>query len=284
MLQTELRDRPLDVVTACRAADLSILRITERNLREYMPFKRLHVFTASKALPSFRRALSSETVLLDEDAVIPGITLPELRNLTLPGFPKGAGWYFQQLLKFSFAFQYTSDDYYLIWDADTVPLRPLKFFDADGRMLFTKAEENHSPYFDTYRKLLLEEPHREFSFIAQHLIVQKSILREMLAAIEANIPGPGNWAQKIMHNLSGNSTNVFSEYEMLGHYVKNHYPERASYRELPWLRTGSRSVTGVPSERDLSRLSTDYYFAAFESSQRPLRALIRRLRRLLRGA
>lgn len=58
------------------------------------------------------------------------------------------------MLKYQFAFHEPEDDYFLIWDADTIPLRKLEFFDGQGRMLLTKAEEYHPPYFQTYEKIL----------------------------------------------------------------------------------------------------------------------------------
>ena len=279
----ELRHYRLDVVTACRAADLRSLRLALAGLLQYVPLRRLHVITARANFPKFRRALGDEVALVDEDAYLPGVTLEALRKLPLPGFPDGAGWYFQQLLKFNFCFCEPAEEYFLIWDADTVPLRPLEFFDEQGRMLFTLAEEEHPPYFENYRKLLGEEPRREFSFIAQHCIVQKSILREMLGKIEARFPGDENWAWKIMRHVEGASVNLFSEYEMYGHYVKNHYPARAAYRRLPWLRHGSRAVGGLPSAGDLQRLGQDYAFASFESSHMFLRRWVRRVRGWFRG-
>ncbi|MEI9897538.1 MAG: DUF6492 family protein [Chthoniobacter sp.] len=274
----DLRHHPLDVVTACRAADLRVLQLTSAALKKYVPLRRLHVVTAPSNFRQFRRALGEEVALVDEDTFIPGMTLEALRQLSLPGFPRGAGWYFQQLLKLNFCFHELQEEYYLIWDADTVPLRPLEFFNEQGAMLLATAEEEHPPYFETYRKLLGHDPHREFSFIAQHILVQKSILREMLEIIEQRFPGDGNWAWKIMRNLEGTGTNLFSEYEMYGHYVKNRYPDRAVYRQLPWLREGSRAVRGIPSSKDLDRLGRDYAFAAFESSQRFLRRWVRWLR------
>ena len=283
MLPGSLCRRPLHVVTACRAADVRILRLALDGLRRFTPFQQLHVITARSNFSRCRRALGDGVELLDEDALIPGMTLRSLRALALPGFPQGAGWYFQQLLKFAFAFREPSDDYFLIWDADTIPLRALQFFDAEDRMLLTTAEEEHVPYFETYRRLLGEEPRREFSFIAQHMIVQKSVLREMLAAIEANVPGHDHWAWKIMKNLGGGSTNLFSEYEMLGHYAKNHHPERVTFRKLPWLRDGSRETKGMPSAANLARLGERHAFAAFESGQMPLRRFVRKLRAWLGG-
>jgi uncharacterized protein DUF6492 len=274
-----LRQRPLDIVAACRSADLSILVLALAGLRRFVSFGRLHVIASSRNFAGFRRVLGDEVELVDEDLLIPEMTLAELQKLPLPGFPRMAGWYFQQLLKFAFCFQKTEEDYFLIWDADTVPLRPLEFFDESGRMLFTMAEEEHTPYFDTYRKLLREEPRREFSFISQHMIVQKSVLREMLAKIEANFPGGDPWAWKIMRHLEGANPHLFSEYETLGHYVKNNYPSRAAYRKLDWLREGSLQIGGKPSKLALEKLGQKYDFAAFESREMPLRRFIRGARK-----
>ena len=65
---------------------------------------------------------------------------------------------------------------------------------------------------------------------------------------------------------------------MFGHFVKNHYPVRFASRRLPWLRAGSRRVTGLPDAADLAALANEYYFAAFEAGQRPLRRAVRNLR------
>jgi hypothetical protein len=273
----------LQVVTTCRAADLKVLQLAADGLHRHLPLRQLSVITARRNFRPLRKAFGKNVELLDEDAVIPGMTLNELRKLSLPGFPGGAGWYFQQLLKLAIAFRQMEDDYYLIWDADTVPLRPLHFFDETGRMLFTIAEEEHQPYLESYRKLLREEPNREFSFIAQHMIVQKSIAREMLAKIESNFAGTDSWAWKIMRNLEGPSGNLFSEYEALGHFVKNHYPLRAAYRRLNWLRGGALKTRGLPSQSELQRLSERYDFVAFESAQMPLRKFVRRTRNWLRS-
>lgn len=274
--------RPLDVVTACRGADINVLCFTIAKLRSLAHIERVYVITAGRHFAKFRNKLGGDIQLLDEDAEILGMTLSGLKGLSLPGFPQGAGWYFQQLLKLSFAFHETADDYYLIWDADTVPLRPLRFFDKSDRMLLTTADEEHFPYFKTYRKLLDEEPRREFSFIAQHMVAQKSVVREMLSKIDANFPGTESWAWKIMRNLEGSSTNLFSEYEMLGHYMKNHYPERVASRPLRWLREGALETRGLPTVAELDRLAQRYDFVAFESAQRPLRRFVRAIRARLR--
>src|SRR5438105_4009652 len=118
----DLRNRPLDVVTACRVADLPILRFTVAALRRHVPVRQILAITAQGNFEKFRRTLGNEVELVDENTFIPGVTISNLRALPLAGFPLGAGWYFQQLLKFNYCFSRPEDDYYLIWDADTIPL------------------------------------------------------------------------------------------------------------------------------------------------------------------
>jgi hypothetical protein len=277
----DLRRQPLDIVTASRLKDLRTLALAAQNLRQFVPFKQLHVITARTNFSRFAKTLGADVRLMDEDTLIPGMTLARLRALNEPGFPQGAGWYFQQFLKFAFAFQNIEDDHYLIWDADTVPLRPLEFFDEKNRMIFTEATENHDAYFETYKKLFRHDPRREFSFISQHIIVRKSIAREMLQAIEKNLPGNENWAWKIMRNLGGGGTNRFSEYETLGHYVKNIHPETAVFRQLPWSRDGVRLASTRPSASDLKRLAEKYHYISFEGNHGILRRAAARLRKWL---
>jgi hypothetical protein len=277
-----LEGRPLDVVTTCRLKDLGILILATRNLRRFVNLKQLHVVTARRHFRHFEKALGKGIELIDEDTMIPGLTLRSLDVIPQPPFARGMGWYFQQLLKIQFAFHQPEDDYYLIWDADTVPLRKMEFFDPQGRMLFTTAAENNRAYFETYEKLLGSPANREFSFISQHMIVQKSVMREMLHRIEAHCPGDENWAWKIMKNLSGNGYKCFSEYETYGHYVKNFHPELAAFRQIPWMRDGTRLVGRKPSPGDLDRLAEDYYYASFEHFQGWWREKARAIREKIR--
>ena len=270
-----LRSRPLDIVSACRLRDLATLKLTSESLRQFVPFKTLHVYTARANFTAFAEALGGDIKLIDEDSAIEGMTLEQLRRFPEAGFPQGAGWYFQQLLKLSFAFRETEDDHYLIWDADTIPLRPIQFFDEQGRMLFTKATERHLPYFETYKNLLGQDPRYEFSFISQHAIVRKSLLREMLEAVGKNVPGNESWPWKIMRSLGGSGFNRFSEYETWGYYVKNFHPQTAVYRELPWSRDGSRLLPAHPSPIDLKALGEIYAFVAFEAGHKGFRRFLK---------
>lgn len=266
--------RPLDVVIACASQHNHILRLTLSHLQRYVNVNRVFIISPYKNLNNIRELIGNNIIFIDEDAVIPGMTMGELRKLDIIGFPAAAGWYYQQFLKMSFAFIEENEPYYLIWDADTIPLKHLKFFNEKGHMIFVKSDEYHEPYFRNYKNLLREEPNRKFSFISQHIIVNKTMMREMLEKIERNFEGNEIWAWKIIKNLEQCGNNLFSEYETYGHYVKNHYPNRCSFVEIPWARNGTKLASFHPNQSSLNKLGEEFYYAAFERYHSPIRSLI----------
>ncbi len=269
----------MQIVSTCLARDLSVYRVTYRSLRKHLPGSEVHVITRKEDFEKFRKACGPDLHLWDEAGMIPSMTLKDLRQFPLPFFPPGAGWYFQQFLKYSFVDVSNDDDHFLIWDADTVLLRPLEFFDQAGRPIYTSAEENNPAYFETYLALFGTPAKREFSFISQHQIIDKKILRNLLSEIEERNGGkPWPWA--IMDNLRGDGTNLFSEYETYGHYVKQQCPDSITIRDLSWTREGGGSFCLPPWQPVLSSLSRKYHFAAFEASNGIARKILRAFRSL----
>ena len=247
-----------------------------------MPEAELNLVTRKKDFDLFRRACGADLRLWDEAKLVPDMTLAELRVLPFPFFPRGAGWYFQQFLKFSFVNVSNAEEHYLIWDADTILLRPLDFFDGEGRPYYTKAQEHHKPYFETYESLFGYPAQRDFSFISQHQVINKTTLREMLQLIEDRNPASKNWAWAIMDNLKGTGSNLFSEYETYGHYLKWKHAGSFNLRELSWTRNGEKFAGYPPNASKLPTLSKQYDFAAFEAFFSLRNRLTRYLRRLLK--
>jgi len=258
----------MTAVMACRKRDLTTLKVSLPYLQRNLPMKHLVLFVPDAEVGLFDRYFNGETSIIGQDTVFADMTLKQLQGSAVGGFPRTAGWYYQQLLKYSYAYSDPENDYYLIWDADTIPLRPLDFLDAEGRMIFTKSDERHAPYFRTYRRLLEEDADVEYSFISQHQIIRKSMLREMLGRIELIHGRPWPWA--IVGCLEPEGYNQFSEYETYGHYVKRHHPEEVSVRELPWLRNGTGECGYPPRIGAVDGLADRYAFASFEQRDRAI--------------
>ena len=110
----------MQIVSACLARDLPIYRETYRSLQKHLPGSDIHVITNKEDFPKFKDACGPELTLWDESELVPHMSLKDLRKMPLSFFPTGAGWYFQQFLKYAFVNVSNDDEYYLIWDADTV--------------------------------------------------------------------------------------------------------------------------------------------------------------------
>jgi hypothetical protein len=259
--------KDIEVIMCCLPRDLPIARLAVDGVRRYVSSGKISLATNPTAFAECRRVLGNDVELLDEREISGGMTLEQLQELHIDGFPSRAGWYLQQMVKLGYALIGSPSEYYLIWDCDTVPLRRLNLFEADSRPLYTMADERHSPYFDTYERLFGYKPDYIGSFISQHMVVNKAIAREMFAELEARYPKERSWSWAIMNNLASvKSLSLFSEYETYGYYAATRYPEKVIFRRLPWIRDGALHTIN-PTERQLKKLSRQYYFAAFESWQ-----------------
>ncbi len=269
----------MKIVSPCLTRDLPVYRLAYQSLLHHLPDARPHVITRRADFQKFRDACGSDLILIDQDELIPGMTLSKLREYPLPFFPAGAGWYFQQFLKWGFAGTCDPSEGYLIWDADTILLRPLEFKDNDGRTLLTTSSEYHEPYFETYEALLGHRPHERISFISQHQWIEVNILRQLLDDISGM--NGRNWPWEIMAKLRGDGTNLFSEYETYGHYCLTRHPEACALRQLPWSRDG-RSLAGFPPHPvKLPSLTDRFAFVSFESNRSLKGRCVHRLRKIL---
>jgi len=130
-----------------------------------------------------------------------------------------AGWLFQQFLKLS-ADKISNSDSYLFADTDTIFIRPQKF-ESGGKYIFDVSDEYHVPYFKMYKRLVGEDTLEVISFIAHHMIVNKKILIEIKDMIEKRFGC--RWYEAILQNIDKDEPSGFSEFELYGHYMLNHY-------------------------------------------------------------
>lgn len=101
-----------------------------------------------------------------------------------------AGWYFQQLLKL-YAHRCIKDllPCYVIWDSDTVLLKPTPFFHNDYgevRALFAISPEYNPPYMEHMKRLLpcLERISGKWGGVTHHQPWMKTILTKLFEDVE----------------------------------------------------------------------------------------------------
>lgn len=210
--------------------------------------------------------LNSQCKIIDEDNLIEGLDYAKTRDLlTRQAINNRTGWYYQQFLKMGFALsRYAQQEYYLIWDSDTIPLQPIKFFDSENHPLFTMKSEFHNPYFNTLKRLIGIGKINKSSYIAEHMIINKAIMKELIGNIEeSQIPGDV-WYEKVINSIDKDEQYGFSEFETYGTYCLHNHPNLYRERVLPSFRYGGFIQGRLVNETILKKLSFDLAIVSFE--------------------
>ena len=220
--------------------------------------------------------LVNEARILDENSIISfsdvHFCLSGKMENTLGGreLPRGiTGWYYQQFLKMQYAFL-CKDEYYMVWDGDTIPCRKINMFqDGTDKPYFDMKHEYHAEYFETmgeilpgFRKVI------QRSFISEHMLIRADIMRELCSEIENNdsIPGDKFW-EKIINAIPEEKIqdSAFSEFETYGTFVALKHMDVYALREWHSFRQGGTFFNiNTISDRDFKWLSQDFDAISFE--------------------
>lgn len=211
-------------------------------------------------------------MILDEDWIVPGLDYQTVKTMLECYFkvPVNVGWYYQQFLKMGFALSKECDtEYYLSWDADTLPIRQILFFNAEGHPYFTMKSEHHSSYFETIERLLGLVTFDKGSYIAEHMMFKKEIVRELIGRIEKSSVEGDSWIEKIIHAVSPDEPLGFSEFETYGNYSMYYHPDLYEQRQLSGFRYGGFISGRYIHDKILKTLSFDLSTVSFETYHVP---------------
>jgi len=178
------------------------------------------------------------------------------------------GWYIQQFIKMAYSI-ICKDDYYLIWDSDTIPVKPLKLFDKKKKPFFHVRKIIAKPYFITLKKVFpnLGQIYN-YSFVTEHILIKTEIMKNLIQKIEENNNLIGDiWYEKIINSIDlkylGNIG--FSEFETYGTFSSIYY--KNLYIIKPWksLREGKKyyNIKSFNSS-DIQIISKKYDAISFE--------------------
>ena len=227
--------------------------------------KQIVVISSEDLIPKLEKV--PNIVCLDQDRIVKGLTISNIKKcLKRAGANKSfAGWFLKQFL--TYVYSYVCDDeYYVVWDADTLPLRPIRFIDENGVPYFTYKREYVAPYFKTIKTLLNMDKYMPESFISEHQVVCPQYAIEMFSSMEANesIPGKTFWEKAIYACDFSEWNQPFSDYETYGTFVMNKHPESYRLRKLNTFRPALTFFGENPSEEVLEWMAKEFDTASFE--------------------
>jgi hypothetical protein len=254
-----------EIFSAARLRDFPLLLASARQVHVVWYPSRFVVAVPSQDRGAVEAGLAGLATVVDENSLLQGFDRKAFQRRPIPHFPQSFGWYLQQFLKIEFCCQSRSP-YCLVWDADTVPLKSLRFLDGQGRIHLTQAAEFHQPYFRTIEGLFGRPAPARTSFISQHMFVRTDSMGSLCALVRER-HGGGHWTDALGDILESHPdrANLFSEYETYANYMLMFEPGDVAVRTLAWERSESRRTWGIPCEQieDARRRGLD--FAAYES-------------------
>lgn len=255
------------LVSTCIARDLTIWQFAAPKILENINSKTYHLVVPAAELDTFRALSPSEFEIVSEEDVLGGRDLNWVRGILPSSLSGRAGWYYQQLLKLEFLRNGEAGKIGLIWDADTIPLRPLEFIDSQGRLIFRYGVHRpriHEPYFKLIDSLLGIQRQIDESFISQCMPARVEWVQALCREIEWK--SGQDWKSTILGFIAGNpSACGFSEYETLGTFAYANHRESIVCQSGAYYRPANyfcspREVDGLP----FSRFKDSQEYLAFD--------------------
>ncbi len=252
-----------NVIMPISQKDVSCAKLSMKYVFQYIRPKRIIIIANSKLKNEFHM---DQVEFIDEDQMVKDLNLDCIRKLLAERMAniQRSGWYFQQFLKMAYA-KVCKDEYYLIWDSDTIPLRKIHFF-IDNKPCLDLKKEYCEGYFSTIYQLLGLRKKIDKSFICEHMLINTTIMLDLIDKIEKR--NQSVFYEAIISNIADKDINGsgFSEFETYGTYVLNYYEGFYKIRNSKKvLRHGKRYLM-EPSESNLAWAAKSYWNISFEDS------------------
>lgn len=263
-----------DCIIPVAGKDCPLLRNLVSLVFKNLAPDKLYIITKAPFFFYFRNLdpiIQKKLVLINEDELLSNVNYDTIAGyLDKVGLNKGTrGWYFQQFLKMGFALSEYADTYYLTFDADTYPVKPLVFFNEEGLPYFSMKEEYHKPYFKTMKKLLDLKKSAELSFISENMLIDVQKMKSLISEIEQSAVPGDNWCEKIINAMPSNEINAFSEFETYGTYVLNRFPDTYVMRTLNTFRRAGKKYSRFISPQKLEKKASIYDIVTLEYRNSP---------------
>lgn len=267
-VNTDYIKKDFDIVMPIKESDWETAKRTIPYLRKFLHPKKIVIISSSNLVKNLN-GNHKDIIFVDENHLIRELSFNEVKNVIKDTKIecKFTGWYFQQFLKLGYS-KICSEDYYLVWDADTLPINDIYFFNNKMQPLWNLKREYVKAYFKTLQKLLNLKKSIAESFITEHMLINTNICKKMLNDIEKNNNIPGNlfW-EKILYSCDTSLVyQSFSEFETYGTYCYNYYKDLYGIRQLRTLRCAKEFVPYEYLNKDIINwISKDFDTISFES-------------------
>ena len=248
-------------VNICQVSIKRDIPIILKNYKNFIKFYKdikIYIICPANEITDFQSKLNfKEFEIIEEESLISyDKFLNVFESLSFmvnykSDFKKRINWYYQQILKISFVLLFAEkhNKNIIIWDADTILIKKIKFFKKELSVIYGNFNEFHNQYYITNKKILGLTLKYHISFLNQFIAItakeliflKKKIFNEKVVntsdiPIElSKIILESIFSQHHIYNGS-----MFSEYELIGQ--SNYLLDNRKQVPVLYLRFGLNGI------------------------------------------
>jgi hypothetical protein len=253
-----------NIISVCNLRTINVWKYASQNIIKHIQSENYTVIVPKSDIKKFIKISPSQYNVLSEESFTSDFNNYFLKkNILIQNCSQWRfKWYLQQFIKLAVLEKMKDEDIFLLWDADTVPLRNLNFF-YQGKLLFYKGDEHKKNYFEFIESFLGLKKENNYSFIAQCFPCKGKWSKSFFLTIEKK--WKKNWKHALIDNINFDDFYGLSEYETLGTFIYNKYKSEIRFLDNKWLRFGKRLIASENYLKYFSFLLKRYYdFISFE--------------------
>ena len=224
----------LNICQVTLSGNIEIIKRNYLNFKQFYKNLQFFIICPNADLKKFKRELNLDNLqIYDEDEIIKFDRFKEIANPILKKtnyyekIQNRLGWYYQQVLKLTFMYNFIkhNNQKLLIWDADTIILKKIKFFDNEKSLIYGTTSEFFKAYYATNKTILGEIPKYFISSVCQFCAVTPYDFKNLLSKLSKFDPSKKDIAEwftciifeAIIRTHKEYNGSLFSEYELIGH-------------------------------------------------------------------
>jgi hypothetical protein len=249
-----MKSNKFDYLNICQVALARDLPIIKENIKEFNKYyNNLNFFIVCpfKELKLFSQIKENNIKIIDENLIISFSDFSKifLKNLKNSSYffeiqPR-IGWYYQQVIKISFVVDFVKENKQnmVIWDADTIILKKINFFEKNFSVKYATINEFFRAYYLTNKTIFSYLPNFFLSSLLQFASLGKLenefLLKNLNTFISKKNCSTGEWISNIISSAifkthKNYNGSMFSEYELIG--MSNIFLTNTFQKIIPTLR------------------------------------------------
>ena len=231
--KTKFSKNKLNICQVSLKGNIPIIINNYQKLKSFYEDFNIFIICPKKDFKYFKKKLKfKEFIIIREEQIISFHKFEKIfyrlskkyRFKTL--FKNRLSWYYQQVLKLAFVFYFLQKFHkkVILWDADTIIVKKIDFFNGDFSRKFGTFTEFHKSYFETNKVLLGKLPKYFISSIVQFGSITKNECKILMNKLKIKRVKTNAIAidlsvlimKKIFLINSPYNGSLFSEYELIG--------------------------------------------------------------------